>query len=117
MPTEPLRLEVFLNGQRVAVIGTASYGVLSAIVSAVQRAPSAMTDELRSSPDFDEAKFLKQTCRLEIGGLDSTTQRHFGWDPTDLKPGDEITVRVLSGGEYDSPPPRPNISLERTRER
>jgi hypothetical protein len=117
MSITPLRFEVLVNGQRVAVVGTASYGVLSAIVNWVQRAPAAITDDVKNRPDFNEAKFLEETCRLELGGLDSATQRHFSWEPINLKPGDEVTVRIMRGGEYDSPPPRSNTSLERTRDR
>jgi hypothetical protein len=116
MLVQPLRFEVLLNRRRVALIGTESFGVVSAIISWVQRSPNALTDEVRGQPDFDESKFLRETCTLDLGGLDSTTHHHFGWDPINLEPGDEVTVRVVRGGECDSPPPPSNTSLERTRE-
>jgi len=116
MPNELLRFEVLVNGQPIAVTGTNSYGVLSAIVSWVRRSPGAITDDVRSRPNFDEDAFLKETCELELGGMDSTANRHVGWPGVNLKPGDEVTIRILSGGKFDPPPPPPNKSLERTRE-
>jgi hypothetical protein len=116
MANAPLRFEVFVNGAPVAVMGTNEFGVLSAIVGWVKRNPAAITDELRSNPKFDEAAFLSETCDLQLGALDSTSDRHASWKGTPLRPGDEVTIKVLPGGEYDDPLPPPNTSLERTRE-
>jgi hypothetical protein len=117
MPIAPLRFEVSVNGVRVAVIGANDPGVLTAIVGWVKRSASAITNEMRENPKFDEAKFLRASCDLELGGLDSETNRHMSWARTQLTQGDEVTIKVLGSGEYESPLLPPNTSLERTRER
>jgi hypothetical protein len=116
MPNASLRFEVLVNGERIAVTGTSPFGVLTAIVNWVRRSPTAITDKMRNDANFDEAIFLKEVCILELGALDSMTQRHVSWKGAALGPGDEVTVRVLGAGEFDDPPLPPNKSLERTRE-
>jgi hypothetical protein len=117
MPNAPLRFEVKVNGARVATIGADDPGVLTAIISWVKRGPQGITSEMRSDPKFNESVFLKEVCDLELGGLNSGTNRHTSWSRTSLQPGDEVTVRILGSGEYDPPLPLPNTSFERTRER
>jgi hypothetical protein len=105
-----------VNGAHIATIGAGDPGVLTAIIGWVKRSASAITSEMRANSKFDEATFLTETCDLQLGGLDSVTNRHTSWAGASLKPGDEVTVRVLGAGEYDSSLPPPNTSLERTRE-
>ena len=40
---------------------------------------------------------------IHFGELDSTTNEHLKWFRADLRAGDEIMVRVLPPGEYDTP--------------
>ena len=117
MPQAPLRFQVLVNGKPIAITGTNIFGVLTTFVNWVRRDPAAITEEMRKSADFDEAKFSTEVCELQLSALDSITNRHASWGSTSLRPGDEVTVRILPGGEYDAPPPPPNKSLERTRER
>jgi hypothetical protein len=117
VPQAPLRFQVLVNGKPIAITGTSTFGVLTTIVNWVRRDPAAITDELRKSPNFDEVKFSAEVCELELSALDSITKRHASWGATTLRPGDEVTVRILPSGEYDDPPPPPNKSLERTHEK
>jgi hypothetical protein len=38
---------------------------------------------------------------MELGGLDSIADQNFFWFKQALLPGDEVTTRVLSAGEYE----------------
>ena len=99
----PLRIEVLLNGRRVAIAGVESLGVLSAIVTWVRRNPANITAKMRADPEFDELHFLRETCELELSGLDSVTDKHLFWAREALRPGSEVTIRVLGPGAIDRP--------------
>ena len=116
MLNAPLRFQVLVNGKPVATTGTNTFGVLTTFVTWLRRDPAAITEEMRKSPNFDEAKFLAESCTLELSSLDSIANRHASWGTTPLVPGDEVTVRILAGGQYDDPPTPPNKPLERARE-
>jgi hypothetical protein len=104
MTNAPLRFEVLVNGKVVATTGVGSaYGVLSAVVSWVRRNPAAISAKIRADPDFDELTVLKEVCEVELGALDSVANRHSSWGKHDLRPGDEVTIRVLPSGQYDAP--------------
>lgn len=58
---------------------------------------------MRSEEGFDELHFLREICELELGGLDSVSDKHVFWAKEPLRPGNEVTIRILSAGEYDAP--------------
>jgi hypothetical protein len=104
MANAPLRFEVLVNGKVVATTGVgAAYGVLSAIVTWVRRNPAAISAKVRADPDFDELTFLNEVCEVELGALDSVADQHSSWGKHGLRPGDEVTIRVLPSGQYDAP--------------
>ena len=104
MATAPLRFEVLINGKVVATTGVGgANGVLSAIVTWVRRNPAAISAKVRADPDFDELAFLNEFCELELRALDSVADQHNSWGKHGLRPGDEVTIRVLPSGEYDAP--------------
>ena len=98
-----MRIEVLLDGQRVAIAAVDEFGVVSALVTWVKRNPERITDKVRAREHFDEAEFVRETCTLEISGLSSKTDRHFAWAREALTPGNEVTVRILGPGEFDPP--------------
>jgi hypothetical protein len=103
VPSAPVRFEVLLNGRRVAITGIEHFGVMSAIITWVRRNPKNITEKMRADPGFDELRFLRELCELEVGGLDASTDKHLSWAKEALRPGSEITIRVLSAGEFDPP--------------
>lgn len=109
MATGAVRFEVLLNGKRVAIIGVGDFGVLSAIVNRVRRSPDSVSERHRQDAGFDEAHYLEESCRLSLTSLDSVSKSHATWEGHALSPGDEVTIRVLQGGEYDMPRPVPPI--------
>jgi len=99
----PLRLEILLNGRRLAIAGVEQFGVLSAIVSWVRRNPDKVTPEMRKREGFDELHFLREICEFQLSGLDSVTDESVFWVKEELRPGSEVTIRVLPQGEFDAP--------------
>ena len=89
----PVRIEVLLNGRRIAIAGVEQFGVVSAIVSWVLRDPSKITAEMRADPDFNQAYFLREKCELDLGGFDSPLDRHISWAHEAIGPGSEVTIR------------------------
>jgi hypothetical protein len=103
MKTAPVRLEILLNGRRLATTGIEQFGVLSAVLTWCRRNPSNVTAAMRGEDGFDELHFLREVCELEFGGLNSVADRNVFWGKEALRPGDEVTVRILPQGEYDNP--------------
>lgn len=95
-----MRIEVLLDGRRVAVAGVDEFGVVSAIISWVKRQPGKVSEAVRSRKGFDEAAFLREECTLEVSGLDSIKDKHLSWARKALRPGAEVTIRVLGPGDY-----------------
>ena len=104
MPTSPARFEVFVNGRKVALSGVeATFGVLSVSAHWVKRNPTGVPPKMRAKSSFDEESFLREACALEVGALNTITNEHISWGRHELKPGDEVTLRVLPGGEFEAP--------------
>ncbi|MFG0334820.1 MAG: hypothetical protein ACF8TS_15805 [Maioricimonas sp. JB049] len=85
------RLEVLLNGERVCLAGIDGDGVLAVGLNYVKQ------------PDED-ARF-----DLHVGGLgryrsDQPREQHVTWPtPETIGVGDELTIRLIPPGEFDSP--------------
>jgi hypothetical protein len=99
----PIRVEVLLNGRRIALAGVEQFGVISAIVTWVRRNPAKITEKMRADPKFDESRFLREVCEVEVGGLNSITENHLSWAKEALQPGSEVTIRILPSGPFDAP--------------
>src|SRR5262245_51199216 len=108
MPTsgENIRFQVLINGRVKATAGMESAGVLSAIIDWVRRDPAAMPDEVRLRHGYREADWIGKRVRFSLSGLDLAAKEHVSWFAGELRPGDEVTVRVLPAGGFD-PPKRP----------
>lgn len=121
------RFEVLINGRKACVAGVARFGVLSVILTRVKRSPERF-------PGTKHVRYTKRTWSLEkldvhVGGLeingkDQLNDRHFVWLKQLLKPGDTVTVRVLSAGPVSKPkfqsprrPPRTSPKREMRRKR
>lgn len=84
------RFEILHKGERVCISGIDGVGVLSAIVNYV------------AGTEGD--------CNygLSISGLgcyteNSNERQHVGWQGPEIKEGDEVTIRILSAGDFDDP--------------
>ncbi len=103
MATGRIRFELFVNGQRQAIAGIRSHGVLTANIVWGGNAEVEITPQIRADPDFNEREWVTDDIHVRLGGLDSETEEHLKWFQQDLRPGDEVTLRVLPAGECDAP--------------
>ena len=101
--TAQVRIEVLLDGHRIALAGVEEFGVVSAIVNWVRRHPEKISPKVRAQPDFDEAQMLREVCEVTVGGLDSLNEKHLHWAREGLRPGSEVIIRILPAGEFDPP--------------
>ena len=58
---------------------------------------------MRSDKEFDELDFLREICELELSGLDAVKDQHVFWAREALRPGSEVTIRILPAGPCDAP--------------
>jgi len=65
--------------------------------------PASITAKMRSDREFDEIHFLREICELEVSGLDAAADKHVSWAREALRPGSEVTIRILPAGEFDAP--------------
>jgi hypothetical protein len=106
------RFQLLVNGVVKATADMESLGVLTVILDWVRRDLATAPDDLRSEADFDPQDWIGNEINVRLGGLDSTTDEVVSWFDHDLQVGDEITVRVLPPGEFDTPTRKPGRRRE-----
>jgi len=79
-----------VNGKKQCVAGIARDGVVSAILSWVERG-----DEHPELP--------REDVSLRVGGLDSKRDEHVDWLTRDMAVGDEIVLRIVDVRKPDAP--------------
>jgi hypothetical protein len=98
-----MRFQVLINARSVCIAGIDGDGVLSVCLDRTQR------------PGKDER------LALHVGGLGRyhpqlEKNSHVRWSvPEEMKPGDELAIRILAAGEYDDPlevRPSPSAEIE-----
>src|SRR5262245_58417798 len=99
-----LRFRVFVNGRAVCTSGMRGYGVLDVILTRVRRNPSTYPGKKAHPLELSKAAWSKERIDLHVGGLDTNgVDQYLHWLRHDVKIGDEISIRLLPEGEYDSP--------------
>jgi hypothetical protein len=86
---------VYLNGRKMSTAGVGDLGVLTALVSCVQResqAPRARTP----------GKAVRELT-LDVGGLITPTGEQVRWLDRKLKVGDEVRIRIVENVAADRP--------------
>ena len=101
-----IRFEVRINGEPRAVAGMEEIGVLNAMLTWVRRNPATAPQKIREHPSMNEEEAAKAYIHASLSGLDSTTNEHLTWFGEELGIGDEVTIRILSPGEFDPPTDR-----------
>lgn len=98
-----VRYQIVINNRVVCVCGVDGIGdargVLSACASWVKRRRRP-DDQVPGEDEILESHWFK------VGGIDPATDEHVNWCNEPLKPGDEITIRVLGPGPADQPEER-----------
>jgi hypothetical protein len=98
MPRGRLRFDVTLNGKHLCTSGVANYGVADVIVTWVRRNPK---EYVAGQSDNRKSSWSKEFTRLSVGGLQN--DEFLTWGEKQLRPGDELVVKVLSAGRIDNP--------------
>ena len=93
-----MRFQIIINGKEICTAGIKDYGVLSAITSWVLRDPAKY--DANKHPSLEE--FTAEEMSFTVGGL-LNDGSHVEWEKREIKPGDEITIKILESGEYDKP--------------
>lgn len=100
------RFQLLINGEPRATAGLELLGVLHVSVQWVLRDPREAPEKRKSTPEFNERDWICNRVTVDLGGLDSATDEHVKWLSSELRVGDEVTIRVLAPGEVDLPPTR-----------
>jgi hypothetical protein len=87
-----LAFEIHINGQRKCTAGIRGPCALTASLCWVLREPKSRRGQ-------------HQELHLGVGGLDSSDE-FLEWLQRDLKPGDEVTVRIIEAAKVDKPKKR-----------
>jgi hypothetical protein len=94
-----IAFDVFLNRKKLARAGVGSDGVLTAMTTWVRRRASR-TGRKRREPQWD------RDLSFSLGGYRSTNGdvgEHFKWEDRKLKPGDVLTIKVITAARVDEP--------------
>lgn len=92
-----IAFDVFLNRKKLARAGVGSDGVLTAMTTWVRRR-APRTAGKRRQRDRD--------LSFSLGGYRSTNGdvgEHFRWEDRKLKPGDVLTIKVITAVRVDEP--------------
>lgn len=100
-----IAFEIHVNGKRICTAGIGEPGVLSAILNWVGSEPRKGT---RKADEF---------ASIRVGGLVSSTEEHVTWARRDLRPGDEVVIRVVETDHADRPNQRDRDTAGQIRSR
>jgi hypothetical protein len=92
-----IAFDVFLNGKKLARAGVGSNGVLTAMTTWVRR---------RTSQRGRKRRQWDRDLSFSLGGYRSTNGdvgEHFKWEDRKLKPGDILTIKVITTARVDEP--------------
>lgn len=87
-------------GTCVCTAGIGEPGVLSAILSWVDG-------------EFCKGKMEDHPASIRVGGLISSVKEHVEWMEQDLRPGDEVVIRVVETERADTPRQRDRGAVAR----
>jgi hypothetical protein len=92
-----IAFDVFLNRKKLARAGVGSDGVLTAMTTWVRR---------RASQTGRKQRQWDRDLSFSLGGYRSTNGEvgeHFKWEDRKLKPGDVVTIKVITAARVDEP--------------
>jgi hypothetical protein len=96
--------EVRVNRKLACTAGVGKQGVLTAIVTWVKR------DRKKCPDDLSKAEWSREELYLHVGGIMGGTD-HVDWLKQDLRPGDEVHIRVVQRPTADHPARRTGQQL------
>jgi hypothetical protein len=103
---ENIRFQCLINGEVKGTTAVESKGVLTVVIDWVRRDLADAPQELRAQTDFNEQEWIGNEAGIVLGGMDSATNEYLDWFKGSLRVGDEVTIRILPPGKFDSPTER-----------
>jgi hypothetical protein len=100
---ENVRFQVLVNGEVKATAGIESLGVLTMVLSWARCTGHVAPKDAKSVWNRRDQELDEPDMSVRLGGLDTAKDRHMNWFVHDIQVGDEVTVRVLPPGEFDTP--------------
>jgi hypothetical protein len=94
-----IAFDVFLNRKKLARAGVGPDGVLTAMTTWVRRRASRTSGKQRRSQWDRHLSFSLAGYRSTNGGVGE----HFKWEDRKLKPGDVLTIKVITAARVDEP--------------
>ena len=94
-----IAFDVFLNRKKLARAGMGSDGVLTAMVTWVRRRSSPTNGKTRQPRWERDLSFSLAGYRSTNGDVGE----HFKWEDRKLKPGDALTIKVITAARVDEP--------------
>ena len=92
-----IAFDVFLNRKKLARAGVGSDGVLTAITTWVRRrAPERRGKRPQWDRDLSFSLSGYRSANGDVG-------EHFKWEDRKLKPGDVLTIKVITAAHVDEP--------------
>ena len=94
-----IAFDVFLNRKKLARAGVGSDGVLTAMTTWVRRRASRAGGKQRQPQWNRDLSFSLAGYRSTNGDVGE----HFKWEDRKLKPGDVLTIKVITAARVDDP--------------
>ena len=94
-----IAFDVFLNRKKLARAGVGSDGVLTAVTTWVRRRASRTAGKQRQAQWDRDLSFCLAGYRSTHGDVGE----HFKWEDRKLKPGDVLTIKVITATRVDEP--------------
>ena len=95
-----IAFEIVVNGERVCTAGVDSdFGMLATVLSWTKRDLDRLPGEIRSEVPAEDLKMI-------ISGQKSLGEKDFEnlqWQGRQLKPGDEVRIRIIQADQVDAP--------------
>src|SRR5215203_1397036 len=91
-----LAFEIYINGKKGCTAGISGPCVLTACLSWVLREPKSRRGK-------------RKELKLGVGGLVNHSDEDLEWLSRDLRPGDEVTIRIIEAAKVDKPKKRRHV--------
>jgi hypothetical protein len=95
-----IAFEIFLNGEKICTAGVETdFGMLTAVISWTKRDLDRLPNEVRSEVSAEDLKMIVSGQK----SLGENRYENLQWQGRELKPGDDIRIRIVDAEQADAP--------------
>ena len=95
-----IAFEIFVNGEKVCTAGVESdFGMLTTVLSWTKRDLDRLPNDVRSEVPAEDLKMII-SGQKSLGG---NGFENLQWQGSELKPGDDIRIRIIHADKVDAP--------------